>query len=197
MGRWGYVDTSGKIEINPQFDKADVFSEGLAAVRLGGGGLGPFPDDPQPLSPFHGGGGGRYGYINPDGKYVINPQFEDAGIFRRTRGGQDGRNGASLTRPGKLSSTRSLKGRSRFPKGWRRSGRAANGGSLTRPGKLIINPQFERAGSFVKGLAPVRQGKQWGFIDPTGKFVINPQFDDAAEFSDGLAPVSRKALGIH
>ena len=67
MGRWGYVDSSGKIAVVPQFDKADVFSEGLAAVRLGGGGGDPFvPYDPRPF--YHVGGGGRYGFINTDGK---------------------------------------------------------------------------------------------------------------------------------
>src|ERR1035437_6141315 len=74
MGRWGYVDPAGKVAINPQFDRADQFSEGLAAVKLGGG-PGAF-DNPRPWSPFHGGvGGGRYGFINHDGKYIVNPQF--------------------------------------------------------------------------------------------------------------------------
>src|ERR1035438_7137669 len=72
VGKWGYVDVAGKMAINPQFDDADEFSEGLAAVRLGGG----VP------KPFRGlGGGGRYGYIHRDGKYVINPQFDEAGKF--------------------------------------------------------------------------------------------------------------------
>src|ERR1700690_1621508 len=79
LSRWGYVDSSGKITIVPQFDKADVFNEGLAAIKVGGGGGGsPFPNDPRPFA--HGGGGG-YGYINTDGKFAINPQFEDAGMF--------------------------------------------------------------------------------------------------------------------
>src|ERR1039457_6278437 len=36
--RWGFVNKSGEAVINPQFDKADVFAEGLAAVGLGRGG---------------------------------------------------------------------------------------------------------------------------------------------------------------
>src|SRR5664279_5183878 len=79
MGRWGYVDAAGKVVINPQFDRAEVFSEGLAVVRLGGGGGGVYPYDPRPFGAF--GGGGRYGYINTDGKYIINAQFDDAGKF--------------------------------------------------------------------------------------------------------------------
>ena len=64
MGRWGYVDASGKVVINPQFDKADVFSDGLAAVKLGGGPAPFVPYDPRPFAPY---GGGRYGFINPEG----------------------------------------------------------------------------------------------------------------------------------
>jgi hypothetical protein len=45
--------------INPQFDHASTFSDGLAAVRAGD----------------------KYGYINKDGKYEINTQFEFAGDF--------------------------------------------------------------------------------------------------------------------
>ena len=52
LGQWGYVNTSGKLEINPQFDWAGGFSEGLAAVQMGG----------------------HFGYVNADGsKYADQP----------------------------------------------------------------------------------------------------------------------------
>ena len=44
--KWGYVNVSGKMVVNPQFDKAGPFSDGLAAVVVGG----------------------RCGYVNPEGK---------------------------------------------------------------------------------------------------------------------------------
>ena len=34
-GKWGYMDTSGKLAIQPQFDEAGFFSEGLADVCVG------------------------------------------------------------------------------------------------------------------------------------------------------------------
>jgi len=34
-GGWGYIDTTGKWFIEPQFDDAGDFSEGLAVVRIG------------------------------------------------------------------------------------------------------------------------------------------------------------------
>jgi hypothetical protein len=45
------VDKSGKLVINPQFDEAMSFANGLARVKMGG----------------------RTGYINATGKYVWNP----------------------------------------------------------------------------------------------------------------------------
>ncbi|MGZ0217241.1 MAG: WG repeat-containing protein [Acidimicrobiales bacterium] len=33
--KYGFIDRSGKMVINPQFDYADSFSEGLARVKLG------------------------------------------------------------------------------------------------------------------------------------------------------------------
>ena len=150
-----------------------------------------FPTIPDPS--YHVGGGGRFGYINPDGKYAINPQFEDAGTFqRRARAGQDGAIGVSWIRPGKLSLTRSLKRRSRFPKGSRRSESGGKWGFVDKTGKIdhqcavrrrrvLLSKAWRRSGRANTGVT----------LTPTGKFAINPQFDDAAEFSDGLAPVKQ------
>ena len=33
-GKWGFIDTKGQYVINPQFDGAGLFSEGLARVRI-------------------------------------------------------------------------------------------------------------------------------------------------------------------
>ena len=51
------------IVINPQFDWAEPFSEGLARVLIGGIGT------------------GKWGFIDKTGHYVINPQFDSAGSF--------------------------------------------------------------------------------------------------------------------
>ena len=50
-GRWGFVDPNGKLVINPQFDEAESFANGLARVKMDG----------------------RFGYVNASGKYIWNP----------------------------------------------------------------------------------------------------------------------------
>ena len=106
-GRWGFVNQSGTTVINPQFERAQSFSEGLAGVRTGGkwgfiGENGKFSINPQfdavenfaeGLAPVR--IGGRWGFINPAGKFVINPQFNEAmcftnGLARVKLGGQFG-----------------------------------------------------------------------------------------------------------
>ena len=34
-GKWGYIDKSGKFAINPQFDEAGMYSDGMALIRIG------------------------------------------------------------------------------------------------------------------------------------------------------------------
>lgn len=55
----GFVDSSGKWVIEPQFDKARAFSNGLAPVA----------------------NGKTWGYINEKGDMVIESEFRDAEVF--------------------------------------------------------------------------------------------------------------------
>lgn len=55
----GFIDNRGRVAIEPQFDSADDFSKGLAAVKVN-----------------H-----RYGFIDKTGRMVIEPQWQDAGSF--------------------------------------------------------------------------------------------------------------------
>jgi hypothetical protein len=57
---FGYIDTTGKVVIEPQFDEAKEFSEGLAAVNIDG----------------------RIGFIDTTGEYVIRPTYAFAQKFQ-------------------------------------------------------------------------------------------------------------------
>ena len=51
---YGFIDKSGKVVIEPQFDNVSAFSEGLAQVEK---------DD-------------KWGFIDKNGKVVIEPQYD-------------------------------------------------------------------------------------------------------------------------
>jgi hypothetical protein len=61
--RWGYIDKTGNLVVQPRFDMAEPFSDGVARVRR---------DE-------------LYGYIDHDGKYTITPRFKQADDFHDGR----------------------------------------------------------------------------------------------------------------
>ena len=148
------TENTGKFVINPQFDKAffygfhfaqGSFSEGLAAVRIG--------DEES----------GKWGFIDKQGKMVINPQFGNFSDFRE---------GLAAVRIGDEESGK-----------W---------GFIDKQGKMVINPQFHTAALFSEGLAAVAKNRDpfsWGYVDKQGKMAINHQYDHVSSFSDGLAAV--------
>jgi hypothetical protein len=65
-GRWAYVDRTGQIVIDPNFDGAQPFSEGFAAVCIGN------PFDSRK---------GKWGFVDKTGNYVIDPRFGIVAAF--------------------------------------------------------------------------------------------------------------------
>jgi hypothetical protein len=123
-GKYGFLDTSSKkVLIEARFDDARRFAEGLAAVRVGG------PDE------------GKWGYIDPAGRFVIEPQFGGTCCF------SEGLAAVTLGNwmDGKL-------------------------GYIDRTGKMIIEAQFDVALPFERGRAWVSLHGKCGQVDRHGKF---------------------------
>ena len=167
--KWGFVDKTGKIKVNPQFSNTRNFSNGKCAVANSNGKWGYIDNEGKILinyqfdeaKDFVGDkaivvSGEKSGLIDDQGKYIINPQYsnmiDDLGKYLIE---QDGK--------------------------W---------GWCDKEGKIIINPQFGAAYPFMgSSLAAVMSGENWGFIDNEGKIVINPQFDMAMPFNGNIALV--------
>lgn len=93
----GYLNKEWDVAIEPAFEEAGDFHEGLAAVNEGFADpygyvnkQGDFEIDPQydeagpfseGLAPVQTGAFDPYGYINPEGEWAIEPQFEEAKPF--------------------------------------------------------------------------------------------------------------------
>jgi len=145
--KWGYIDKEGKILINPQFNYANLFINGIALVKSA--------DD-------------KYGYIGEDGKYKINAVYKYATFFSE---------GLACVVP--------ENGKPQF---------------IDEKGKIKFTVSTgEYCGVFSEGLAAVKVGDKWGFLDKNGKMKINPQFSSVYPFSNGLAAVYNynKDNGVH
>jgi hypothetical protein len=171
-GKWGYVNGSGQLVINPQFDYAEEFHEGRGRICLGK----PcdfwdsYSSSPSPSN------NSLWGFIDTSGKVVITPQYPEASDFSE---------GLASVCVGDCSANPILP----FSRGY-----------IDHDGKLVIPTQFGIASNFSEGLAQVCIGKcQWdkdtgysgkfGFIDHSGHFVINPQYDNELDFKNGYAKV--------
>ena len=167
-GKWGYINRVGKVVIQPQFDGGEEFAEGLANVCVGPCKF--VKDNPNEPISFEQTWQGKHGFIDANGKMVINPRYSVAGNFHRGLA---------------LASTREFK----------LSGAKMQYGYINKQGDFVIPEQFHDGQDFGdNGLAGVcvgEGGDRCGFIDTTGKFVINPQFYSVSPFSKGLSTVSQ------
>jgi hypothetical protein len=174
-GKTGFVDETGRLIINPQWDEAFPFKEGLAIVCVGECdfehrvGYRLAKNFRQiPLEQTY-----KFGYIDENGKLAINPAFEEAQNFSEGLAAVCVGTGCyySLDKKDK-------------PRKW---------GYIDKTGLMVIPVQFDEARDFKEGLASVSIGGKCGYVDKNGKFSINPQFDFADSFENGFARVGLKA----
>jgi hypothetical protein len=162
----GFMDRNGKIVIEPKFEAADDFSEGLAAVLFFKPAKHPTEANEEDYDA---------GFIDMNGKMVIKPQYEYYQPFSE---------GLAFVL---------IRGRM---------------GAIDKTGRVVIRPQFAphknrstpywavidyyqtaKPWSFSEGLAAVNKLGKWGYVDKTGKLVIPPLFRVAHNFHGGLALV--------
>ncbi|MGQ4645952.1 WG repeat-containing protein [Lyngbya aestuarii] len=174
---WGYIDQTGRVIIQPQFDWADGFAGDLAAVRIGR----------------------RWGYVDRTGEVVIQPQFEGVesfsaeGIAAVRMGEQWG----YIDHRGKVICKPQFNEAMGFSDGMAAIKLGNKWGYIDQTGRVVIRAHFDEVRSFAEGLAWVKMpskwlgilqhGSQWGCIDRTGKVVKESDFDEVYDLSEGMA----------
>ena len=152
--KYGFVDHSGKMVIEPVFDLALAFEDGVALVVTEEG---------------------KSGFIDTDGHYIIEPQFDEAEFFcegvapvkKEDRWRFIDRNGTDVAILDdrfeyvyQLNEERAtVKIGDKF-------------GAIDKMGNVIIDAHFDRLNPFSEGLAYARVGDTHGWINPFGSFVI-------------------------
>ena len=198
-GKYFFIDENGKSIIG-SFEEARDFSDGLAAVR----------------------NKAFWGYINKDGKVVINFQFDDADMFSCGLAAVVNNNRLSyIDKTGKtviksnvfenISSWRPIRnGSYRFLDNIVLA-ELSNGNYafIDKTGTILVNIAYygdiyKWRSSFSEGLMPVCVGKntlkvQTSYIDTNGqvKIIVEKNVDSVhgtclGQFSEGLAPIDFK-----
>lgn len=174
--KFGFVDSTGQIAIEPSFDQICLFSEGLACVARAG----------------------KWGYIDKTGKFVIEPQFEYANNFSEgvalilTTDISSGTNkGFYIDQSGNTVLSPPYDQVTDFHEGLAAIKIGDKEGYMDKQGNIVIQPQFEFAGIFNDGIAPVIINTKPAYIDKTGKIILTPAAEQAWPFYEGLAAVSQ------
>ncbi len=166
--KWGYIDKTGQVVIQPQFDEANLFSEGLTAVRIGS----------------------KWGYINQTGQVIIQPQFDSAGKFSEgLLAVEIGDKWGYIDKTGQVVIQPQFDSADAFSEGLAAVLISDKRGYINKIGQMVIQPQFDSADEFSEGLAAVGISDKRGYIDKRGEEVIPAQFDEAWQFSEGLAKI--------
>ncbi|HEV2835804.1 MAG TPA: WG repeat-containing protein [Pyrinomonadaceae bacterium] len=212
--KYGYIDTTGKVRIEPQFERVSEFHEGLAYVQtklwfdepagfIDKTGRMVIPLSRQSDVPRFSEGlaavslATGFGFIDRDGRVRIEPQFRYAGDFSEGLAWVhiDENKRGYIDKTGKLvigPVDYQLSDDSNFSEGLAAVRIGNKFGYIDREGRVRIRPQFDEAHKFSGGRARVRLNRNNGYIDKTGQMVIRPQYEYANEFSEGLAAVQHQ-----
>ncbi len=189
--KMGYKTSAGKIVIQPKFEKAFAFTEGLGLVSLEN----------------------KYGFINVQGVFVIQPAYDFAesfsgGLAAVGKGTITAASWGYIDKTGKEKVPLTYKSAGSFREG-RGLVQQADGlfGYIDVAGKVVIPFVYLEAGTFSEGLAWAFKGKEemsgglikrkirtgkFGYVNLAGKEVIPFVFDKVMDFSKGKAKVEKE-----
>lgn len=163
--QWGYVTATGRLAINPRFERAYRFVDDRARIRTDG----------------------HFGFIDTTGSVVISPAFSNAGRF------SDGR--APVQQDslwGFIDRTGRLVVEPRFGLDGRAQGVAPPDTADQSPNASRADTVLVPSSGlqhFPAGRARIRTEGEWGFINRNGAVVISPRFAHAWPFQNGRARV--------
>jgi len=168
---FGYIDEKGNWAIQPVYEDAETFSEGLARVRV------------KDL----------WGFIDSKGKLVIEPAFTKVKNFTNGSAGACKNNvWGIIDKSGKWLIEPKYNNADGFISGWARVKVGDLWSYIDKNGNLIKSGPFRRAEPFMEGMARISIKEKWSFIDSLGNIITKEEFVNVGDFSDGFAWVRPK-----
>lgn len=198
--KFGYADDKGNIAIEPLFDFAHDFHDGVAIVEEG--------YDMNFES-------GLYSIIDKKGNFVRRfsraeadklSDFENGyAVFRRLNHKKKATakdevrliseiygeqcDYGFVDKNAKELFTAKFEDLKAFSEKFAQAKLNGKWGYINEKGEFVIAPKYDFTRPFSEGLAAVRSGDKTGFIDRDGNQVIKTIYQDAGDFKAGLAPV--------
>ncbi len=199
-GKWGYINEEGTELIAPQFDDANLFSEGLAVVAMkdrsgyiGKSGKIVLPFSYTEADPFRTGFAivlvdSLYGVINRKGEFIIKPEYEDISDFVEdicvvVKNGKSG----YVSKAGKQLTQIEFEIANDFHEGFAIVSINEKYGLINSLGKFVIEPLYDELVSISKDRLKASNNDKWGVIDLRGNTIAAFIYDDIGEYSNGLA----------
>lgn len=173
----GFINNEAKLVIPKNYDSAQNFSDGLAAVQKNG----------------------KWGYINTAGTLVIPYQFDSAarfygGVAVMTEGSYPNwrysvidKRGNVIIPEGTYDRIMNADGTGLIPVGKDDGNGAYKWGFADTTGKLVIAPQYQNIyynTENTSGLLAVAKGENWGFIDKSGAVKIPFEYEGLVAFNE-------------
>jgi hypothetical protein len=208
--KWGYLNTAGKVAIPIKFDDVTEFNDGYAVARNDGKyfildkqyGEHPVDDEnivkvksfSEMLAPYES-KNGKMGFIDEQGKIVIQAQFIAVGYFNAglawaktvdKKIGYIGKNGEWVIQP-QFELAKNFDPES----GMARIKVNEKMGFVNKKGELLFVNDAEDIGDFTNGLCWGRKNEKTGFVNNKGEWVIPPQFEAVRHFKNGYAAVKK------
>lgn len=166
---WGYVDSKGKVAIQPKFKSVGHFVNGVAWATV-------IENDET-----------RAGYIDKKGDWVIEPVYAMAKEFDADSGLARVKKDDTWTfvkRDGTELAAADAESFDDYHEGFSKAKKGGLHGFLDTKQAWAIEPQFDNVRDFHNGYAAARKGELWGFIDTKGAWAIEPTFDSVKDFED-------------
>ena len=153
-GKWGFIDKTGKVVINAQFELTYYFAEGFCPVKKNN----------------------KWYYINKKGRKAIDDNFILAFSFSEGYAAVKTETGwGYIDKEGQIAI------KAEYEEAWSFSDGLANvkdgglWGYINKQAETVIDFKYDEAQPFTKGLATVKLNGKYFQIDKSGKKYVSPK----------------------
>lgn len=169
---WGFMDTLGKITIQPQFQHARDFNNNVAIVEMNN----------------------DWGMIGLDGKFILNCQYNNVEYLENSENQMI----RVLVKKERIGLIDTL-GNVVVPAIYNEVGQVHEGriavkrgtkwGFCNMQGDEVIPCKYDKVHDFSEGLAAFKKDRRWGFLDKNGEIILKNIYKKVGNFKENLAPV--------